>query len=220
LRKTIVLFDIDHTLFDAAKYRKRMLEIMAKHIELEDKEKVYQTMEKQYMAHREKIGYVDLEFMLQEIITELKIKADIAKILSAVLDDEASYEEAIFEETIEVVEILAKQENLVLGIFSAGREAHQLRKIKKFAHVFSQEHIHIFKMKDQELPQVMEKYKDDTVVLIDDVLAILYKAKQLHNNITTIWVKRGRFAENQKTVEHFTPDYTVYNLKEIVSILT
>src|SRR5437660_635996 len=134
--KTIVLFDIDHTLFDAAKYRQRMMEIIAGHIPLEDKERLFAVMEGAYFSHRKKIGYVDLEFMLHEVLAELAIETDVASLFLEILEEESSYEEAIFEETIEVVEKLATQENLVLGIFSSGREDHQLRKIKKFAHVF------------------------------------------------------------------------------------
>lgn len=216
--RKIILFDIDHTLFDASLYRKLMFNLITDYIEFEDRERLDKSLEEIYFSHREKIGYFDLEVMLEDLAKELDIDLNVAELFEAVLMDEASYEKAVFDETVEVLQELSQNKDFRIGIFSGGREEHQLKKIEKFKHFFHEEHIHILRMKDKDLPHIMKQYEHDTVVLIDDILQILYNAKKFHPNMTVIWMKRGRLADQQK-IEEFEPDYTVTNLREILKII-
>lgn len=217
--RKIILFDIDHTMFDAALYRKLMFQLIADFISFHDKEKMDAALEYVYAAHRQRIGYFDTEILLQDLAKELDIDINSRQLFEKILMDEASYEYSIFEETIEVLEAIAKHKDMHIGIFSSGREEHQLRKIETFKHFFEKEHIHILKMKEKGMPEIMNSYKNDTVYLVDDILQILYNAKTLHGNITTIWMKRGPIADQQARIDGFTPDFTVTNLREIVPIL-
>jgi len=216
--RNIILFDIDHTLFDASLYRQLMFNLITDYIEFEDLELLRQSLEAIYFSHREKIGYFDLEIMLEELAKELDININVTELFEAVLMDEASYEKAVFDETVEVLQEISKNKNFRIGIFSGGREEHQLKKIEKFKHFFHEEHIHILRMKDKDLPEIMKQYEHDTLYLIDDILQILYNAKKFHPNITVIWMKRGRLADQQK-IEGFEPEYTVTNLRELLPIL-
>jgi len=219
-KRNIILFDIDYTLFNAKIYRELMFAVIADTIALENRERLLQALEEVYFSHRKKTGgYFDIEFMLDELARELAIEIDTVKVLEAILADEASFQRSLFDETVEVMEKLGGNKELHIGVFSSGREAHQLRKLQAFAHVFKQEHMHIFLFKNNEIASVMKKYKNDNVYLVDDVLEILYKAKQFHPHLVAIWMKRGRLADKQKPIENFTPDYTVEDLREIEPIL-
>lgn len=108
-----------------------------------------------------------------------------------------------------------------LGIFSKGETQFQKNKLEKTGIVkfFKEENIHIFDDKNVNLIRIIDKYRDSKIFLVDDKLEILYSAKKHMEQVFTIWVKRGRYAENQKAISCFTPDTEVENLSEVVRIV-
>lgn len=217
MKRTLVLFDIDHTLFDASLYRQLMFDLIEKCIAIEKGESLREKLAEVYISHRKKIRYFDLEFMLRELQLEINTEIDIAAIFDKILKDETSYTQAIYEDTVEVLQELAKNNDVTIGIFSNGRHEHQLQKIKSFAHLIDKEHIHIFRMKEKELEKLSAKYKDYKLFIVDDILEILYNAKKVDNAINTVWIRRDGVLD-QKT-DTFTPDYTVRNLREIIPVV-
>ncbi|MDO8621245.1 MAG: sugar phosphate nucleotidyltransferase [Candidatus Levybacteria bacterium] len=122
----------------------------------------------------------------------------------------------------EVMGILMQLSGLVnLGIFSKGETDFQKTKLEKtgMMQFFKENNVHIFNDKDANLINVLEKYKDSKLFLVDDKLGILYSAKKHMPQVFTIWVKRGPFAKAQKPIEGFSPDEQVENLSEIVRIV-
>lgn len=139
---------------------------------------------------------------------------DTRKFKDSKLQDYSSYEE--------VKEILIKLSELAsLGIFSKGETEFQKTKLKKTGMIkfFKDNNVHIFNDKDANLINVLEKYKDSKLFLVDDKLEILYSAKKHMPQVLTIWVKRGPFAERQKPIEGFSPDEQVENLSEVLRIV-
>jgi len=128
-------------------------------------------------------------------------------------------EYASYKEVISVLENLS--EIAELGIFSKGESEFQKTKLEKtgMARFFKEENIHIFIDKDVNLINVLEKYKDLKIFLVDDKLEILHSAKKCMEKVFTIWVKRGWFAENQKPIPSFKSDAEVENLSEVVRIV-
>lgn len=110
---------------------------------------------------------------------------------------------------------------VTLGIFSKGENQFQKTKLEKtgLLKFFNKENIYIFKDKNANLTQVVNKYRDSKVFLVDDRLEILYFAKNNAKQIFTVWVKRGRYVESQKPIAGFTPDAKVENLEEVVRIV-
>lgn len=108
-----------------------------------------------------------------------------------------------------------------LGIFSKGKTQFQKTKLEKTGMLkfFEENDIHIFNDKDANLMNVLEKYKDSKLILVDDKLKILHSAKTHLPQVTTVWVKRGPYAENQKEISNFAPDAEVENLSEVVRIV-
>lgn len=129
------------------------------------------------------------------------------------------YNYQLYDEVLDV--LAALKENTTLGIFSEGELDFQKTKLLKTDIIkhFLDEDIHIVQSKDEKIAEILRLYKDSTIFLVDDKLSVLYAAKNIMKEIFTIWVKRGIYAENQKAISGFTPDFTVYNLKDIVSII-
>jgi FMN phosphatase YigB (HAD superfamily) len=123
----------------------------------------------------------------------------------------------------EVRQVLEKLKEIAdLGIFSQGDVAFQKRKLVEtnIEHYFSIEHIHIVADKVAEIKNILESYQGNRkLYFVDDRLPVLHLAKKRYPDITTIWVKRGYYAENQNSIPHFEPDATVSNLREIPPLI-
>jgi FMN phosphatase YigB (HAD superfamily) len=203
MKNKIVLFDIDHTLFNTATF---VDNVYKTHANLLNKEAFYKTMEEI------KIG---LDQALEE---EGTIKASIVKALW----DQANLASNFYEETPETLESLSKKSTL--GIFSKGDERFQKKKLESILHFFDEKNIHIASNKYKILPDVINQYKDYEIIIVDDVLDVLYQAKKLSKDVFTIFIKRPVYYEtylaNQQPIEGFTPDAIVTNLREIIPIVS
>jgi len=123
---------------------------------------------------------------------------------------------------VEVMSVLEKLSKIAeLGIFSKGESEFQKTKLAKtgMEKFFKDKNIHIFIDKDVNLINVLGKYRDSGIFIVDDRLEILYSAKKHMEQVFTIWVKRGWYAENQKPISGFTSDAEVENLSEVVRIV-
>ena len=84
---------------------------------------------------------------------------------------------------------------------------------------FLPKNIYVAADKTQILNQVLAKYTNKTIYLVDDKLDILYLAKRIWPTLKSVWVKRGKYALGQNPIKDFTPDLTIPNLKPIISKL-
>lgn len=122
----------------------------------------------------------------------------------------------------EVMGVLMQLSNLAnLGIFSKGETKFQKTKLERTGMMkfFKDYNIHIFDDKNANLINILGKYKDSNLFLVDDKLGVLYSAKKHMGQVFTIWVKRGPFAQNQREISGFKPDAEVKNLSEVVKII-
>ena len=122
----------------------------------------------------------------------------------------------------EVEEVLKKVSEIAdLGIFSQGVLDFQNNKLKKtdIRKYFKEGYIHIVEEKEPNLLEVLSKYKNHELFLVDDKLTVLYKAKMLMPSVFTVWIKRGIYAECQKPIKNFVPDAIITNLMELLSII-
>ncbi len=125
----------------------------------------------------------------------------------------------LYDETRGVLKKLAKF--VEIGIFSQGEDEFQRKKLKQtlISNHFLEKNVHIFLDKDDNVENILTKYKDLTVFLVDDKLEILCLAKKIDKNVFTVWVKRGPFAKKEDRKKNFTPDVAVSNLKEIIAVI-
>lgn len=125
----------------------------------------------------------------------------------------------VYEEVAET--LINLQKFAKLGIFSEGKLYFQKSKLintKIYKH-FEREHTHIVGNKSEVILELLKKYCDDMLFLVDDKLEVLHKAKTIDPLIFTIWVKRGIYAKNQKPIPDFHPDFMTKSLEEIVKII-
>lgn len=108
-----------------------------------------------------------------------------------------------------------------LGIFSKGKTQFQKTKLSKTGMLkfFKENDIHIFDDKNANLMDVLEKYKNSKLILVDDKLGILYSANKHLPQITTVWIKRGPYAQIQEPIEDFTPSATIDSLSNLFNIV-
>lgn len=127
---------------------------------------------------------------------------------------------ALYDEVIPLLSKLATISEL--GIFSKGEEEFQKTKLQKtgIEKYFELGNIHIFEDKDSNMNKIIKQYEGNKIYLVDDKLEILFNAKKINPSIVAIWVKRGPFAQDEKLLDNFSPDITVVNLKEIISIIS
>lgn len=124
---------------------------------------------------------------------------------------------------IEVPDVLRKILQVAqIGIFSEGKEEFQHEKIKKteLVEIFLDKNvIHITDKKEDELENILTRYKDRKMYMVDDKLSILHKAHQLNPGVFTIWIRRGPYAKNEKNPQNFTPNAIINTLQELIPIV-
>jgi len=125
---------------------------------------------------------------------------------------------ALYKEILPVLKSLATTAEL--GIFSKGEDSSQNVKLQEtgIGNFFQQENVHVFEDKDENLKSVLDKYKNLKIYIVDDRLATLYSARAINSSVFTIWIKRGPFAQDETLLSNFSPDATINNLEEVLSI--
>ena len=109
-----------------------------------------------------------------------------------------------------------------LGIFSQGIVAFQRKKLHEtnIQEYFVEEHIHIVEVKMEAVKHLVKTYAGQgSIFLVEDRLDVLQMAKQSDPQLHAIWMKRGRYAQNQRVKVDFTPDATIKNLHELIPLL-
>ncbi len=218
--RKVILFDIDYTLFNAQNYRNAFLTALQKEIGISDSKSFLQNADDAYIESRETVGIFDPKAFLSVLEKKLGQKLDISKLEKIILNEEV-FNSSLYEDTVEVVSELAKEKDIFLGIFSAGLLPIQRPKIKLLEPFLHAEHVHIFEFKKgKALPELLKKYKDSKLFMVDDIAEILYKAKQINDNITTILIRRKDHPQAyRQELSGFSPDKTITNLREIINIV-
>jgi len=217
--QVVVLFDIDYTLFDLDKFKKKLFQEIAKKIDSDSKSDIEKILQDLYIASRRATGYFHPKIFIKDLIQKLNIKIE-PDALAREIFKESVFLGNLYKETEYVLKILSKNKLLKIGIFSGGFKGFQTKKIKIIKDFLHKEHIHIFVFKEKELPSVIKKYKKGyKLYVVDDMYQILYAAKKINKKIFTIWIKRGRFADTQSDILGFVPDATILNLKEVIKLV-
>jgi FMN phosphatase YigB (HAD superfamily) len=197
-KKTVILFDIDHTIFNTVTF-----------------------VDKVYKKNFESLGKAAFLKLLEETKADFKKalgeKGSIKSNIANALLDQAGLSDDFHKETVEILGKLSKL--ATLGILSKGDENFQKKKIESIVHFFAKEHIHITSNKLEILPEIVKEYKNDKLIIVDDMLEVLITAKKLNKSIVVVWVKRGPFAKKQLPIENFTPDLTVDDLSSLDRII-
>lgn len=214
-KQKIILFDIDYTLFDTTTYKKNIAEQLAKSVTQLHPEKAYISIEEIYYDVRQ-FGSFDPEKFASLFVKRFpgQIKKDIVE---RIWWEKRILQAAIYPEVVPTLKSL--QTNNVLGIFSSGKTEFQLAKISHLQDFFQKDHVHIATFKEEKITELLGEYKSENIVLVDDYIEILLKAKQHLPNLCTIWMKRGKFAEKATMPLMFTPDAIITSLDELPELV-
>lgn len=218
MKKKLILFDIDFTLFDARKYRDEFVLRLKEKIGYKGKNFPL-LAEKSYITSKQRVGYFDPESFIEELLLLTKSNKNKDELIEIILDENL-INAYLYLDSVEILGIISKQKDIIIGIFSAGKISLQRPKIKTIEHFLNQEHINIFEFyKGDALPKLIQDYKDYEIYLVDDIQDILVKAKKLRQDVTTIWIQRKGYARDRNPVANFNPDYIIKSLKEVLNIL-
>ena len=215
---TLILFDIDYTLFDVNKFRRKIFKIIKNMALGKEIKNIDSMLREAYIVSRKDTGYFSLRTFLEYILTGLKVQVPIETLEKEILKEDL-FTGNLYKEAKNVLRTLAKNKSLRIGIFSAG-DFFQRKKVKEIEDFLNREHVHIFVKKHKELPAIIKLYKKYKLYIVDDMLKILRTAKLLNKNVFTIWVKRKKFARQAEEITDFMPDAIVANLKEIPKLVT
>ncbi|MEX2007182.1 MAG: hypothetical protein WD992_00200 [Candidatus Levyibacteriota bacterium] len=126
---------------------------------------------------------------------------------------------SLYEEVVGVLVEIAT--HATLGIFSEGDMEFQRNKLMKtdIMNHFNEEDIHIFTEKTTPIPQVLNKYKDYKVFLVDDRPSILGKVKKNSPSVFTIFIDREKRIWKGDEPIDYSADATVSTLNEVIPLI-
>lgn len=215
-QKKIILFDIDYTLFNAQHFRESFMQLLANRIPHSNKNELLTILQEVYDEEKMKTSFFDPRSFLALLEKRIPYLSD-KNLLEKAIMNEALLEEALYKESKEVLSLLAKNNDVLLGIFSWGNIPVQKAKIKLLDAYFHREHIHIVEFdKKNALPNILAKYHNWDIYLIDDYQEVLLEAKKLLPEIHTIWIKRPETEGKREIFDYFTPDSIIRSLSEII----
>ncbi len=214
--KNIILFDIDYTLFNAQHFRDSFMQLLANRIPNNNKDALLKILQEAYEEDKITTRFFDPKTFLTLLENRIPHLSDKSLLEKAIMN-EALLEEALYTETKEVLSALAKYKNTTLGIFSWGNIPVQKAKIKNLSDYLHQDHIHIVEFdKKNALPDILGRYSDWAVYLIDDYQDVLVEAKKILPSIHTIWIKRPEIEGEREEFDYFVPDSIIRSLSEVI----
>lgn len=217
MRKKFILLDIDNTLYDSSSFRKKLFEKVIAVLQKTECNDPVKLCEDIYSDLIREKGLFFPEDFIDTLQKYFQGKAMPKKELMEAMYDEEIASSFLYDETHDIVKEFEKIGEL--GIFSQGVERFQRLKLKQIAHLFADHHIHIVPSKLSQFQSIFAEYKNYDIFFLDDSLPILHAVKEMYPDVFTIWIKRGRYAENQEPIAGFTSDAIVTNLKQAEKII-
>lgn len=217
MRNKVVLFDIDYTLFNAKLYRQKFIAELAKEFK-GDKDLFVTDAEKAYQDARKESTNFQPDVFLDKLYERVKKQFDKEE-LELILTDTSIITASIYPDVLPTLEKLSQQEDITLGIFSAGQHGIQRPKIISLEKFFEHKHVHIYEMhKIETLPDLLAHYAEDiSLYIVDDIPNVLAEAKKLRSSTKAIWIDRGDFTREK--VDYFNPDSIIKTLNEVIPIV-
>jgi len=214
MKSKIILFDIDYTLFDTGLYRDKVFQQLCQLIGFSSQEEFFKIAMQTYDEVRKGM-YFDPKLFTHHLLTHISTPIS-AENLEKIWWDKNILISSLYNEVEGVLQKL-KDKSFVLGIFSSGHTTLQPAKIDIITKYFNGKHIHIHPFKDDLIPEILTKYSTQELFVVDDFPLVLEKLQSANKNVYTIWIQRGRIAEENMIVG-FHPNKTIKNLSEIPSL--
>lgn len=215
--KKLILLDIDNTLFDSPSYKAELFTYIAPLLENKGIVGAQDLCENVYMLSRKASGLFSPDLFVKTLEEQMHLDVEAKEEIMKIIFDGNLLQKHIFSEVKGTLDTLKTFGDL--GVFSQGEEKIQKAKIRELLHMFTVEHIHIMQNKSELFHTVLTHYKNEEVYIIDDALPILFEVKQHFPTVKVVWMERGEWATKQAKIPGFTPDATVKNLSDSISIV-
>lgn len=212
MQDTVILFDIDYTLFDTHTMRSLVYPKLATVLRVQYDDSFQTTIKLLEQKVKDEKGYFDPRYFLLLLSESYNPTIDL-DIVEKTFFDEELFEQSLLPQTVSVLEHLSKKEHVSLGVFSTGDPLFQAFKIQRVLSLFDKNAIHISLNKNETIESVFTNYTDKKVYIVDDRKDILELIKHYNSSITTVLI-------SQDPVEtDFKIDYKIITLKELESII-
>lgn len=224
-KKTVVIFDIDFTVFNTAAFRRTLYKLLAQEMGYSDFQEFYTLAQKTEQKTKEQAGYFKPQIFLSLLQKKAKTKVTLID-LRKLFFNESLYIESLYEDAREVFQELVMRRDIAVIIFSTGEKEFQMRKVGELQRMLKEDQIHIFADKLLRLKDILLQYQDNHIYLVDDLPTVLYEAKKIDPTILTIWINHDKqvhekdFLDPYEEVDGFKADATVANLNEIIPLIT
>ncbi|MFZ2025784.1 MAG: HAD hydrolase-like protein [Microgenomates group bacterium] len=168
MKKTILLFDIDYTIFDTDIYKRMIAEKFTLKYQL-DATRVA-LFDEQYEKNLGNVIGINIKEYSRLFGEQFDISPDI--LFTIVMDTKEFYTQSLYPDALVTLTLLSKE--YPLGIFSQGYRDFQENKLEKcgIMSYFKKEHIFIFPDKTQ--PSVLKTLPENAVI-IEDKLSVVQK---------------------------------------------
>lgn len=197
--QSLILFDIDGTLFDPQVFGSLIRAEFVKILNVDEEELIRANAD--YYANLESTTDFSPHDMTEFLAARFKVEPDLLD--KVFWENDKVYKESLYPEVVDVLKRLSKETSL--GIFSQGSVELQTRKLNAcdIAQYFDREKLFIYKRK--LLDEVIGALPEDAVFIDDkhDVVAAL------HGKRNAVWVNR-RSDETDPQIR------TIHTLEELV----
>lgn len=203
MKRRIILFDIDGTLFDSASFLDDFCKQISNQFDISQVD--IETVKNIYSENKKDDYFRPAAFLetVAKKFPSIKLGS-----LNKIFWNIDLFEKNVYKDAPNINGLV----NVVLGIFSKGDEEFQKRKIKSIKDLVDV-NIHIFKDKIKKLGEVLEKYKDYEIYLVDNEIEVLQRAKTLNSNVFAILIDRNGIEQTDKEI---TKIKSLEELKEIL----
>jgi hypothetical protein len=211
IEKVVFLFDVDNTLLD----NDRVTADLKDHLEREvghERQECYWTIFEQL---RNELGYADYLGALQRYRIMYSRDPHLLTISHFLID--YPFANRLFPNALDVLDRVKKWGLAV--ILSDGDVVFQPRKVERSGILEAVDgNVLIYVHKEQELPDVEQRYPADHYVIIDDKLRILTAVKKVWNSrVTTVFPKQGHYAlDPQASIDYPPADVSIKRIGELL----
>lgn len=202
MNTTILLFDIDSTLFDTDCYNKKITQFICDYFHL-DKSSVI-LFEKQYRENIKSVIGINIKDYSEQLGKEFSLPHE--RILNLIMENQNLYVHSMYSDILAALTQLSK--HYTLGIFSQGYVSFQMNKLTKMGILpfFDKKYIYIFPYKIHK--NNIEQLPKNSVI-IDNKLSVV---ETVAPYLPAILINRG------KTIQSYKP--SIKKLTEIIDILS
>jgi len=201
MNNSILLFDIDYTLFNTDIFRNKIIEETLSQFKLDEKR-----VRQFYFEYERNINTpvgINIKHFTEQIGKEFNLSPEL--LFSIMMERKRLYFESLYPDTVSTLTLLSK--GYVLGIFSQGYRSFQENKLKQcdIISYFKQENIFIFP--DKTLESVLKTLPENAII-IEDKLSVVQLIK---SPLKAIHINRKE--------EQSTQFLSINTLAELPSIL-